>query len=252
MSFDERAPSRLSGLLSKVLAAVAVVALLAAVGLGALFLASNRSSPSPSPEASPSPRPTPTVALQRFRTLAANPKRAYHVKFAMTADSAGTRVETRAELDVSGSDWKGTLTVISGGKTVRTETIGKAGKIYSRTPSGKWRIVPMSGAAQATDPFGPVAARDTMNDMGVVKRAGKMLHWLHTRERPSGDEVTKRLGLTGTLDSYSLDVYVSDTGLPVEAAARMTVSAPTGTTTVTMTYAISRFGKAVTITAPRT
>lgn len=254
MSFEERPRARLSGILSKVLAGVAVVALLAAIALGGVFLLGNKATPTSSPAASPTPRPTPTVALERFRSLAANPKRAYHVKFAMTINAAGSKVEARAEIDVSGSDWKGTVTVTSAGKTVRTQTIHKSGKTYNRSPSGKWRLGPAPGAAvQASDPFGSAAVRDALNDVGMAKRAGKTLHWLHAADLANAAATLKRLGLVGTLRASSIDVYVTDAGVPVQAAQSLTSAlAPSGTATVTMTYDISAWGKAVKIAAPRT
>jgi hypothetical protein len=255
MSFEEHPPSRFSGLLSKVLVGIAVVALLAAVGLGGVFLLGNKGAPTSPPAASPTPRPTPTVALQRFRTAAANPKRAYHVKFVMTVDAAGVKVESRAELDVSGSDWKGTVTVTSAGKTMRTETIRKSGKTYNRSPGGKWRVGPASGAAtQAADPFGSAAVRDALNDLGIAKRAGKTVHWLRADLANAADTL-KRLGLTGTLQAFSIDIYVTDAGVPVQAVQSLTSAlAPSGTATATatMTYEISAWGKAVKIAAPRT
>jgi hypothetical protein len=254
MSFEEHPPSRLSGLLSKVLVGIAVVALLAAVGLGGVFLLGNKAAPTSSPAASPTPRPTATVALQRFRTAAANAKRAYHVKFVMTVVAAGSRVESRADLDVSGSDWKGTVTVTSAGKTTRTQTIRKSGKTYNRSPGGTWRIGPASGAAmQASDPFGSAAVRDALNDVGSAKRAGKTLHWLHADLSNAAADTLQRVGLTGTLQASSIDVYVTDAGVPVQVVQGLTSAlAPIGTATVTMTYDISAWGKAVKIAAPRT
>jgi hypothetical protein len=256
MSFEEheiQPPSRLSGLMSKVLVGIAVVALLAAVGLGGVFLLSNKAAPGSSPAASPTPRPTPTVALQRFRTAAANAKRAYHVKFSMTVDSAGAKVDYRADLDVSGSDWKGTVTVTSAGKTMRTETIRKSGKTYNRSPGGKWRAGPASGAAmQASDPFGSAAVSDALDDLGMAKRAGKTLHWLHAANLANAADTLKRLGL-GAAQASSIDVYVTDAGVPVQAVHSLTSAlAPSGTATVAITYDISAWGRAVKITAPRT
>jgi hypothetical protein len=258
MSFEEHElqppPSRFSGLLSKVLVGIAVVALLGAVGLGGAFLLGNKAAPGSSPAASPTPRPTPTAALERFRAAAANPKRAYHVKFVMTVEVAGSKVESRAELDVSGSDWKGTVTVTSGGKTTRTQTIRKSGKTYNRSPGGNWRVGPASGAVmQASDPFGSASVREALDDFGVAKRAGKSLHWLHAAALVNAADALKRFGLTGTVQASSIDVYVTDAGVPVQAVQSLTSAlVPSGIATVTMTHDISAWGKAVKIVAPKT
>jgi hypothetical protein len=251
MSFEERTSSRPSGLLSKVLAGVAVVALLAAMALGGMFLLGNRAGPSPSPTASPTPRPTPTVALQRFAALAASAKRAYHVTFVTTVDTPAVDLTMSGALDVSGNDWKGTTITKSAGKSVRTETVGKAGKIYTRTAGGKWTMSTQAVPAALRDPINSVAGRDLLIDLGVVKRAGKMLHQLHGDSLPDADNQIRALGLSGKLQTFSFDVWVTDTGVPVQAALKVTVSGDAGLSTLTTTFDISRFGKAVKITAPK-
>jgi hypothetical protein len=240
------------GLLSKILAILAIVAVIGGVGAGGLFLLSNnQAGASPSPTASPTPRPSPTVALQRFLKLSANPRLSYHMKFSMLVDTAGTDVDMRGDMDVSGSDFKGTVTLKSGSDVVRLEMIEKAGKTYGRTPGGRWRLLPPDDSPDTANPFQMIAAENALTDIGVVKLGGKSLHRLHMSELPNADQFLKSAGLSGTIDTFSFDAYVTDAGVPVQIVIKMKVSMGSGSATVSMSFNFSNWGKAVRIVAPK-
>jgi hypothetical protein len=234
--------------LPRLLALGAVLAIVAGVAAGGWFLTRQEGSPV---AASPSPSPSPQIsaALRGYLKLVNEPF-VGHLRFAYVVDSPGTDIDMRADLDMVRDDFKGRVRLKEGSRTITFDMVQKDGRQYGRLVGGRWRRIPASGQTSVANPFDALAAEHAMVDRGVVRRSGKSLYWLHLGELPNAARLLKAWGLKGTIEDFSADVYVTSKGVPVEGSVKFNLSTQAGVTRYLMNFSISRFGKAVRITAP--
>jgi hypothetical protein len=155
--------------------------------------------------------------------------------------------------DASHGDEKGTIDLRGPGVSIRMSIVLLDGTVYLRLANRDWQTVPAGDAY--SNPLRGLAV-DGLEPIDIVDVGGVKTHHLRV-ENPEGLDGQTLSGnaLTElTVSSSSLDVYVTNDGVPltaiVEFAGTGTFSGVKGPVTAKIRYDFSNFGQDVLIVAP--
>jgi hypothetical protein len=181
------------------------------------------------PTARPTATPAATVdpgqaALLRFDALITDPRLSYHVASSAVARGGRLTLRFSQSLNVSGSDYAGTVNSTGPGASGRSSVVYVRGVVYIKGPSTYGRWV----SARRADRYVQIAPLLYLRteDIDYVKPVivnGKALFLLFSTDSYAPD-MARMLGLGGMnvgVNRVWLEVYVTATGIPVRAVYRV-------------------------------
>jgi hypothetical protein len=209
-------------------------------------------SPRPSSRTSAGPNPDAGAALDAFRAFVQT-EQSFHIAGDMLMTVGDLTLQAAILSDVSQGNEQGTIDLRGAGVSVRLSIILLDGTVYLRLANRDWQTVP--GAGAFSNPLSGLAV-EGLEPIDIVDVGGVKTHHLRV-DNPEGLNGQTLSGNTLTeltISSSSLDVYVTNDGVPmtaiVEFAGTGSFDANRGPVTAKIRYDFSRFGQDVTIVAP--
>jgi hypothetical protein len=185
--------------------------------------------PSPSATASPSPIPAPTptpkptkaplaqVAQDRFLALIWSPHFSYHVDASGKTTTGRLRSRFRYSFDVSGHDFRGTITTRDLAATCHG--VRKGNRVYAWCPGGGRSSRADRGGLWDRWPFMNIYSPDWLDPPRLVKVSGRTLVLLTTSARYSAG-IDRMLNLNQHPDDgypVRAAIWITTAGVPVKA-----------------------------------
>ncbi len=206
----------------------------------------------PPPSTSARPNADAGAALDAFRAFVQT-EQSFHIAGDMLMSVATVTVQAAIVSDVAHGDEKGTIDLRAPGVSVRLSIILLDGTAYLRLANRDWQTVPAGDAF--SNPLGSLAV-EGLKPIDIVDVGGVKTHHLRV-ENPdglNGQTLSGNALSELTVSSSSLDVYVTNDGVPltaiVEFAGTGTFSGVQGPVTAKIRYDFSNFGQDVPIVAP--
>ncbi len=237
-----------------------IVGMLGACG-GAAPAAST-ASPTAAATATPSAPPSPTgsagpnadagAALDAFRAFVQT-EQSFHIAGDMLMSVGDVTLQAAIVSDTAHGDEKGTIDLRGPGVSIRLSIVLLDGTVYLRLANRDWQTVPAGDAF--SNPLGGLAV-EGLEPIDIVDVGGVKTHHFRV-ENPEGLDGQTLSGNALselTVSSSSLDVYVTNDGVPltaiVEFAGTGSFGAQQGPVTARIRYDFSNFGQDVPIVAP--
>lgn len=255
------APTQLSlSLIGRLLAIGAAIAVL--VGCGGGQAPATASSSSAIASASPSaatvspltsgPDPDAGAAADAFRAFVQT-EQSFHLVGDMHMTVGARTLQAAIASDVSKGNEQGTIDVRGPGVSIRLSLILVDGTVYLRIANRDWQAVPMR--AGFSNPLAGLRV-EGLKPVDIVKVNGVRTHHLHVTnpEGINGQSLSGNTLTDLTLSDSSMDVYITDDGVPLTAIVEFSGSAAfggdTGRVTAKIRYDFSKFGQDIRIVAP--
>jgi hypothetical protein len=174
-----------------------------------------RATATPGPSADPG-----QLALQRFDALISDPKLAYHVSASAVTRAGGVTARFSESLNVSGSNYAGTVNSVGPGASGRSSVVYFRGVVYlnGRGTDRRWISSRRSDTFVQIAPFLYLRTED-IDYVRPVTVDGRALFLLRSTDSYMPDKA-RMLGLAGMnvgADREWLEVYVTASGTPVRA-----------------------------------
>lgn len=250
-----------AGRIGRLLALVAVMALVTTCGSQAPAAPSGAPSASALPTATPSARLSPSAggpdpdagaAADAFKAFVQT-EQSFHLAGDMLMTVGRITLQAAIASDVAKGNEKGTIDIRGPGVSIRLSLVLLDGTVYLRLANRDWQTVP--AAAGFSNPLGGLQV-EGLAPVDIVKVNGVSTHHLRV-ENPEGMNGQTLSGNTLTdltISRSSMDVYITDDGVPltaiVEFAGTGTFGGEKGPVTAKIRYDFSRFGQDVEILAP--
>jgi hypothetical protein len=217
----------------------------------AAALPNGSTSARPSPS-SAGPDPDAAAAVDAFRAfIQTNPS--FHIVGDMLMTIRTLTLQAAIVSDVSHGDEQGTIDLRGGGVSIHLAVILVDGTVYLRLGRGEWQTA--SEAAGFSNPLGGLAV-EGLTVIDRVNVAGTLTHHLRA-ENPEGLNGQTLSGNTLTdltIESSSLDVYITDDGVPLKATVKFSgtgiFGGEQGAVVTTIRYDFSKFDQEIEILAP--
>jgi hypothetical protein len=205
-----------------------------------------------SPSASAGPNQDAGAARDAFRAFVQT-EQSFHIAGDMLMSVGGLTLQAAIVSDVSHGDEKGTIDLRGPGVSIRLSIVLLDGTVYLRLANRDWQTVPAGSAF--SNPLGGLAV-EGLEPIDIVDVGGVKTHHLRV-ENPEGlnGQTLSGNALTElTVSSSSLDVYITNDGVPltaiVEFAGTGSFGGEQGPVTAKIRYDFSNFGQDVPIVAP--
>jgi hypothetical protein len=193
----------------------------------------------------------PSSALRAFVTLVGRSDRTFHVETRTDVTVGDKTVTVTSALDHAAAAYAGTIDITSAIRSKHEDVVTIPPSTYVRETDGPWRSGDAPG--RSLDPFAGLTAATAVADLGVETVEGRSLHHLRIALLPV--DTTFGPEVKGVVYASTVfEVWVDDTGAPVsgtfvlEGAAQ--VSDVPVHLTIRATFAFSRVGAPIEITAP--
>ena len=186
-------------------------------------------------------------AMGAYTAQVGKPNRSFHLLQTGTFSVGGQSSDLYYELDASGPDMSAVLRVA--GRTVEMRLVG--GAFFAHTGSG-WQTIPggMDVARDILDIFRYVGDPANLRFIERTNESGAaVFHFRAINPVPYQTSEMRSLGLTGSIPE--LDFFVRADGVPIRLVFRSTAKQGNTTIEARSTVEFSRWGEAITITAPR-
>jgi hypothetical protein len=218
--------------------------------------ASPTTTPTPSSSTSPStsagPNPDAGAALDAFRAFVQT-EQAFHIAGDLLMSVGDLTFQAAIVSDVAHGDEKGQIDLRGPGVSIRMAIVLLDGTVYLRLANRDWQTVPAGNVF--SNPLSGLAV-EGLKPIDIVDVGGVKTHHLRV-ENPEGLNGQTLTGNTLnelTVTSSSLDVYVTNDGVPltaiVEFAGTGSFGGDRGPVTARIRYDFSNFGQDVPIVAP--
>ena len=204
------------------------------------------------PSTSAGPNPDAGAALDAFRAFVQT-EQAFHIAGDMLMSVGDLTFQAAIASDVAHGDEKGQIDLRGAGVSIRMAIVLLDGTVYLRVANRDWQTVPAGDAF--SNPLGGLDV-EGLKPIDIVDVSGVKTHHLRV-ENPEGLNGQTLTGNTLnelTVTSSSLDVYVTNDGVPltaiVEFAGTGSFGGDRGPVTARIRYDFSNFGQDVPIVAP--
>jgi hypothetical protein len=212
------------------------------------------SSPSAAPVSplASGPDPDAGAAVDAFRAFVQT-EQSFHLAGDMLMTVSNLTLQAAITSDVSKGDEQGTIDVRGPGVSIRLSLVLVDGTVYLRIANRAWQTVPTR--AGFSNPLAGLHV-EGLAPVDIVKVNGVRAHHLRA-ENPEGINAKTLSGNTLTdltISSSSMDVYITDDGVPLTAilefAGNAAFGGETGRVTARIRYDFSKFGQDIRIVAP--
>jgi len=258
------APSRHAAFrIRRLISAALLIGLIGACGGTAPAGATPVPTPSPSATTTPSsPPPTSAspaganpdaaAALDAFRAFVQT-EQAFHMAGDMLIKVGDLTLQAAIVSDVSKGDEQDTIDLRGPGVSVRLSIVLVDGAVYLRLANRDWQKLPAGSGA--SNPLGSLAV-EGLKPIDIVDVGGVKTQHLRVEnpEGLNGQTVSGNTLTDVTVKTSSLDVYVTNDGVPLTAIVEFvgagSFGGDTGPVSARIRYDFSKFGQEVTILAP--
>ena len=240
---------------------VVVTVLLACGGPAPAASPAGSASPVALPTASPAARPSAAsagpdpdagAALDAFRAFVQT-EQSFHLVGDMLMTVGDVTLQAAITSDASEGDEQGTIDLRGPGVSIHLGVVLVDGTVYLQVARRPWQTVPVE--AGFSNPLAGLQV-EGLEPVDRVNVGGVLTHHLRVEdpENLNGQTLSGNTLTELTVTSSSLDVYVTDDGVPLTALAEFTgtgtFAGERGPVTVKIRYDFSKFGEPIEIVAP--
>ena len=262
MPHDARAPGRHArrralGRGGSLLPALAIAALWSLAACG-----DNNPTPTPppttiptvAPTASPTASPTPVDVTPDFIRIIASPAFSATADISGTVSLGGVTGDLTGRAVMAGPNSSQTLTINIGGTSRQTDSVSIGSKHWNRSAPGPWLAAPDADPSRGSL-SGTFTAIASVEDLGVVPKAGRKLH----RLRPAGGGQISPAAIgfevEGATDAaFGMDFYTTDDGTPailgINGSWTQTEGDAAVVVDIDIEFALDDIGKAQAVSPP--
>jgi hypothetical protein len=198
------------------------------------------------------PDPDAGAAVDAFRAFVQT-EQSFHLAGDMLMTVGDLTLQAAIVSDVQHGDEQGTIDLRGPGVSVRVSVVLLDGTAYMGLARREWQTIPAQGAFS-----NPLAGLDVegLEPIDIVNVGGVETHHLRVEDPDAlnGQTLSGNTLTDLTIDSSSLDVYITDDGVPLAAIAEFagtgSFGGEVGPVTARIRYDLSNFGQELEIVAP--